>query len=135
MKKAANKAITSALVHYACPVCCRLHDSQIISVKKAKGPQAQRIREMDGGVAGYTRHICQHCIDELAANGMIGGYYIVETDDTKTLDKNNPFRTGRVVMITAKHFTDLFTVETPLRCVFLDRQLFTKFFNNLKTIN
>ena len=76
------------LVNYACPICGKTAQTNIIMNNKFTKKAAQEVREADGKVVGYSDTACEECTshkDECI--------YIVEID-TKKSEPNNPYRTG-----------------------------------------
>ena len=76
------------LVNYACPICGKTAQTNIIMNNKLTKKAAQEVREADGKVVGYSDTACEECTshkDECI--------YIVEID-TKKSEPNNPYRTG-----------------------------------------
>jgi hypothetical protein len=51
---------------------------------------AAKVEEMHGKVTGFTDKPCKECLEAVG-----DGVYIIEVDEQKTEDMNNPWRTGK----------------------------------------
>ena len=76
------------LVNYACPICGKTAQTNIIMNSKLTKKAAQEVREADGNVVGYSDTACEEC-----SSHKDECIYIVEIDAKKS-EPNNPYRTG-----------------------------------------
>lgn len=89
------------LVKYICPICGKVAEENIIMNQRLTQKEAEKIKEVDGKVVGYSENACEECSshkDEVI--------YVIEIDAKKS-EPGNPYRTGMVWGL--KPDFDLFT--------------------------
>ena len=91
-----NDKFKVGIVNYACPVCGKVADSQIIMNTKLTKKEADKIQQMHNKTIGFSDKPCKECQDVIDAHNVL---FIVGFDVDKTTDENNPYRTGDVVGI------------------------------------
>ena len=50
------------IVKYACPICGKEVDNEVIFNSKLTKKAAQSIREMNGKFIGYSKNACEECL-------------------------------------------------------------------------
>lgn len=87
-----NDNFEVGIVKYACPICGKEVDNEVILNSKLTKKAAQSIREMNGKFIGYSKNACEECLkykDEVVF--FIG---IIPEKSDKTM---GVYRTGHVV--------------------------------------
>ena len=84
-----------ALVHELCRICGKEVNEQIVMNQKLTEKNATEIKSMHKKAIGYSEEPCDEC-KEL----MTKGYILIEYDEALTTEKNNPYRTGNIWVIT-----------------------------------
>lgn len=87
-----NNNLEVGIVKYACPICGKEVNNEVIINSKLTKKAAQSIREMNGKFIGYSKNACEECLkykDEVVF--FIG---IIPEKSDKT---NGIYRTGDVV--------------------------------------
>ena len=110
------------LVNYACPICGKTAQTDIIMNSKLTKKAAQEVREADGKVVGYSDTACKECAshkDEVV--------YIVEIN--ASLSKpNNPYRTGYIwgvklnIPLVTENENYVLTTKDGVRFMFIDKE-------------
>lgn len=113
------------LVNYACPICGKTANTEIIMNSKLTKKAAQEIREADGKVVGYSSTACKECAshkDEVV--------YVVEIDASKS-QPNNPYRTGYIwgvrpdIPLVTDNKDYILTTKDGVRFMFIDKEVTT----------
>lgn len=91
-----NDKLKVGIVNYACPVCGKVADSQIIMNTKLTKKEADKIQQMHDKTIGFSKHLCKECQEIIDTQNCL---FIVGVDIDKTTDKKNPYRSGHIVAI------------------------------------
>lgn len=91
---AGKNTVGLALIKELCPVCAKEMDGPIIILTKKN---AEEVESLHGQVLGYSNKLCTDCQKVLDEKGE-DFVYLIMVDETKTEDKRNPYRTGKVYM-------------------------------------
>ena len=84
-----------ALVHELCRVCGKPTNEHIIMNQRLTEKNAKDIESLHKKAIGYSDEPCDEC-SEL----MTKGFIFIEYDERLTTDKNNPYRTGNMWVVT-----------------------------------
>lgn len=84
-----NKTLKVALVKEACRICAKLIDGPIILNTRLTEAEAKKVEDLHGKTIGFAPEPCTEC-KEFMKQGII----IVTIDESKSDDKDNPYRTG-----------------------------------------
>jgi hypothetical protein len=90
-----------AMVYEACPICCKKINPQILIHKNLRD-----ISEMNNQCVDWANKPCPEC-QKLCEQGMV----LIEIDEKKTTSKANPYRTGRIAVITRNSAHKIFIPE------------------------
>lgn len=91
-----NDTFKIGIVNYACPVCGKVADSQIIMNTKLTKKEADKIEQINNKTIGFSKHFCKECQEIIDTKNCL---FIVGVDVNKTIDRNNPYRSGHIVAI------------------------------------
>ena len=85
-----------ALVKRACRICSNTEDAEILIAKKYyKGEPVKDLKSYHGQVIGFIESgMCKECKEKYKDKIVF-----IEIDESKSEDKNNPYRTGQVIEI------------------------------------
>ena len=86
-----------AIVHELCRICAKEMNEQIVMNQKLTEKNAAEIKSMHNKAIGYSEEPCDEC-KEL----MTKGFILIEYDEALTTEKNNPYRTGNMWVITGE---------------------------------
>lgn len=87
-----------ALVKELCPVCLKEMDGPIIMNKVLNERSAEKVEALHGKVIGLAETLCKEC-EELRTKDGADGVYLIGVDMSKTEDRNNPYRTGKIICV------------------------------------
>lgn len=87
-----NNNFEVGIVKYACPICGKEVDNEIILNSKLTKKAAQSIREMNGKFIGYSKNACKECLKYKDEVVFFIGILPEKSDKT-----NGIYRTGDVV--------------------------------------
>jgi len=79
-----------ALTKEICVVCMKESDGALLMNTRLTKSMAEKVESMHGKVIGFTEKPCAECLKAVG-----DGVYIIEVDEKKTEDVNNPWRTGK----------------------------------------
>ena len=108
------------LVNYACPICGKTAQTNIIMNTRLTKKAAQEVREANGKIVGYSDTACEECTshkDEVV--------YIVEIDASLS-QSNNPYRTGYIwgvkpdIPLVTENKNYVLTTKNGVRFMFID---------------
>lgn len=111
-----------ALVKRACKLCGNAYNAEIILNKLLSVDKAQKVEEMHGKVVGYMDEPCEKCKEYMEI-----GFLLIEVDEEKSIDHSNPYRTGRIFVITheaAHRFFD--SLKDSDKCAFVTSKAIEK---------
>lgn len=83
-----------ALVHENCPICAKKINEHIMMNSILTEENAKEIKSFHNKSIRYSKEPCDKC-KEYKKQGFI----FIEVDESKTEDKNNPYRTGNIWVI------------------------------------
>lgn len=89
-----------ALVKRACRVCFKTVDAEIVMNTKLIESNANKVSDMHGKVIGWIDNdlgMCDECLKDAKK-----GVYFITVDESKTEDRDNPWRTGGLFMVKNK---------------------------------
>ena len=110
------------IVNYACPICGKTAQTDVIMNSKLTKKAAQEIREANGKVVGYSDTACEECAkhkDEVV--------YIVEINASLS-QPNNPYRTGYIwgvkpdIPLITDNENYVLTTKDGVRFMFMDKE-------------
>lgn len=105
-----------ALTHRACPACTKPTEEEILLHKKM-----QDISHMHKQCVGIASKLCADCQKQANEND---GVWVVGIDERQTTDRNNPFRTARVLLVKRTALERMFKdFSAPKRCVYAQQDL------------
>lgn len=121
MSRNNNKVdFAASIINRVCPICGKVVDEEIIVNKQLTEKAAEQVRELHGKTVGYSNKACDKCV-EYADKAV----FCIEIDAEKS-DKNNPYRTGRIVGIkndipfVKDHENFIITTENGVKFMFID---------------
>lgn len=102
-----------AMVNYKCFLCGHKTEEIVLNTVLSK-KKAEEIEELHGKTVGHN--ICETC--EKALEIGIG---LIEVDESKITDRNDPWRTGRICVIKESAFDEIFNkdVDKSKRIVYI----------------
>ena len=106
MRRPDESVVGVALVKEACQLCGQLVDGPIIINTRLTKAAADEVNQMHGECVGYLEKPCDEC-QKLMNLGIV----IVEVDEEKSKDENNPYRTGRVFVVKEGALDGMFNSE------------------------
>lgn len=80
-----------ALIKEACPLCGKAIDGPIIIGRTAVTREDNKVERMHGRVVGMSKEPCSECKEI-----MEKAFLLVGVVESKTDDKNNPYRSGNI---------------------------------------
>jgi len=83
-----------SLAKELCIVCCKEMDGPILINKRLTKKDAERVKNLNGKVIGWSEKLCDDCNDMKEKGFIFIGY-----DSSKTDDRNNPWRTGNIWVV------------------------------------
>lgn len=98
-----DSKIGVALVNHSCFLCGHKTEEIIMNTILSEN-RAKEIEKLHGKTVGHN--ICETC--EKALEVGIG---LIEVDESKTTDRNNPWRTGRICVIKESAFDEIFNKD------------------------
>lgn len=110
-----------ALTKLICPVCQKEVDGDIVMNTRLTEHNAKKVEEMHGKVVGIKDEPCDECKESAP-----GGVFMIECDESKTEDVNNPWRTGRVVALKEEAFKRIFDTVPPKKVCYVPIGVFEK---------
>jgi hypothetical protein len=87
-----------ALVKRACKVCHVIVDAEIIMNTQLTAPNAKKVKEAHGKVVGWIDSNPYSFCDECLKASKSASFFIT-VDESKSEDKNNPWRTGGIFLV------------------------------------
>ena len=84
-----------ALVHELCVICAKEMNEQIVVNQELSERNAKNIKSMHNKAIGYSEEPCDECKEH-----MTKGFVLIGYDNKLTTEKNNPYRTGNIWVIT-----------------------------------
>lgn len=87
-----NDNFEVGIVKYACPICGKEVDNNVIINNKFTKKAAQSIRELNGKFIGYSKNACEECLKYKDEVVFFIGIIPEKSDKTKGI-----YRTGNVV--------------------------------------
>ena len=84
-----------ALVHELCVICAKEMNEQIVVNQELSERNAAEIKSMHNKAIGYSEEPCDECKEF-----MTKGFVLIGYDSKLTTEKNNPYRTGNIWVIT-----------------------------------
>ena len=107
-----------ALTKTLCPVCLKEQDGDLILNSKLTEKAANEVKQLHNKVVGYG-DLCDEC--KIAIGD---GIYLIGVDESKSENKNNPYRSGEIFGITKEAFNRIFNQENKLQWTFCEREVF-----------
>lgn len=92
MKSESNFGVAMATL--ICPVCGKDCDSVILMNQRLTPKAKDEVEELHGKTIGYSDKPCSDCKEILEEKDIL-----IEVDLSKTNDKSNPYRTGRLILV------------------------------------
>ena len=115
----------ASMVHYACPVCGKEMDWQIVVNNKFNKKTADKVRELHNQCIGYSDHVCEECSKYKNDVVFIIG---VNPDKSDFKSINTIYRTGQIAGIKkdcefVNHLSDfIITLNDDTQICFMDEQ-------------
>jgi len=111
-----------ALVKEACPLCIRIIDGPILMNTKLSVSRAKEVEALHGQCIGYAIQPCDQC-----KSLMEKGFLLIQCDESKTDDKQNPWRTGKQCVIKREAAKQIFGKDHMVKgAAFLTIETWTK---------